>query len=458
MLKLKWKKSFLSKSKQTLLKMSEEIKPTCVVQGPIKSRSGYGDHTRSIVSALIKWNKFDIKVIPMSWGACPNTALDNDDNPNNEALRNVIVPTITERPDLFIQISIPNEFRPHGKYNIGITAGIETSVCRGEWVEGLNRMDMNIVPSNFSKEVFEKVSFTRKEQGKPDTQIKLVKPIEVVFEGVNTSVFRKTDEIAPAINIALESIPETFCFLMVGHWMQGNIGEDRKDIGMLVKTFSEVFKNRKRPPALVLKSSGASFSHVDKDEMLKKIHTARQGITGDLPNVYLIHGDLSEDEMNSLYNHPKIKAHVSFTHGEGFGRPLLEASLSGKPVIASKWSGHVDFLPENMAVLLEGTIQPVPPGAVNDWIIKESSWFNVNYSLAANKLNDVFENYIGYIPAAEKLRKQNAEKFSEDASDKLLIDVLQKNVPEFEKKLKLVLPKFDETAGLPSLPKLTKIE
>lgn len=438
--------------------MSEQIKPVCVVQGPIKSRSGYGEHMRSIVSALINWNKFEVKVIPMTWGACPNTALDNDENSMNELLRKSIVPTITQRPDLFIQVSIPNEFKPHGKYNIGITAGIETSVSRAEWVEGLNRMDLNIVPSNFSKEVFEKASFTKKEENKPDAQIKLNKPIEVVFEGTNTSIFHKTDKSCSSVDAAINAISETFCFLMVGHWLQGNLGEDRKDIGMLIKTFCEVFKNRKNRPALLLKTSGASFSQVDKDEILRKINEARTGVSGDLPNVYFIHGDLSGEEMNALYNHSKVKAHVSFTHGEGFGRPLLEASLSGKPVIASKWSGHLDFLPENLAVLLEGTIQHVPSGAVNEWIIKESQWFNVNYSLAANKLNDVYENYIGYVPAAEKLRKQNAEQFNEVQSDKLLISVLEKHLPEFENKIKLILPKLNSNIGLPMLPKLKKID
>ena len=40
-------------------------------------------------------------------------------------------------------------------------------------------------------------------------------------------------------------------------------------------------------------------------------------------------------EMNEMYNHPKVKAHLTFTHGEGFGRPLLEASFSGKPIIST---------------------------------------------------------------------------------------------------------------------------
>ena len=50
-------------------------------------------------------------------------------------------------------------------------------------------------------------------------------------------------------------------------------------------------------------------------------------------------------EMNSIYNHSKVKAMVSLTKGEGFGRPLLEFSLSQKPLIVSGWSGHMDFLP-----------------------------------------------------------------------------------------------------------------
>ena len=50
------------------------------------------------------------------------------------------------------------------------------------------------------------------------------------------------------------------------------------------------------------------------------------------PNIYILDGDFTNEEMNSIYNHPQVKAHVSFTHGEGFGRPLLEACISGKPL------------------------------------------------------------------------------------------------------------------------------
>ncbi|MFN9899011.1 MAG: glycosyltransferase, partial [bacterium] len=155
-------------------------------------------------------------------------------------------------------------------------------------------------------------------------------------------------DILPSIKTVMETIPEKFCYLFVGHWLRGDFGEDRKNVSFLVRVFLETFKQTKvAPPALILKTSGGGFSILDKREMLNKIDTIRKQVVLEegqpMPNIYLLHGELTDDEMNSLYNHPKVKAHVSLTKGEGFGRPLLEASISGKPVIASGWSGHMDF-------------------------------------------------------------------------------------------------------------------
>lgn len=422
--------------------MSNEIKPVCVIQGPVASRSGYGDHTFSICDALINSGKFDVKIIPMRWGVCPNTMLDDETAPMVKEIKSRIVTQLSAQPELFVQVSIPNEFKPIGKYNIGVTAGIESTLAKAEWIEGLNRMNLNIVPSNFSKEVFLKTAYNKRHENGVEEKIVVNKPIEVAFEGVDTNVYKKTTETSAEIDSAIDAIPEDFCYLFVGHWLQGDLGADRKDIGMLVKIFSEVFKNKKKKPALILKTSGATFSKMDKADILKKINDIRTSLTGDLPNIYLVHGELQPNELNRLYNHPKVKSHVSFTHGEGFGRPLLEATLSGKPLLTSGWSGHVDFLPSEISNLLPGTLVSVPASACNDWLIKESQWFNVNYSVAAQKLEDIFENYIKYIPNAEKLRQQNSEKFTLEAGNKVFMDILDKNLPVFEKKVAITLPKF----------------
>lgn len=423
--------------------MSNEIKPVCVIQGPIASRSGYGDHCRQIAIAIINSNKFDVKIAATRWGSCPLTELDDESKPmakeiKSKILTNPNIPT----PELFVQVSIPNEFQPLGKFNIGVTAGIESTTPKPEWVEGLNRMNLNVVPSKFAKDVFVNSVFEKQHQNGQREVIKLNKPIEVAFEGVDTSIYKKTSEPNAGLDDGLTQIPEEFCYLFVGHWLQGDIGADRKDIGMLIKVFSEVFKNKKNKPALILKTSGATFSHMDKVEILGKINKIRSTLTGNLPNIYVIHGDLTQEQLNRLYNHPKVKVHVSFTHGEGFGRPLLEATLSGKPLLTSNWSGHKDFLPEELSNLLPGTLGNIPPSACNEWLVKEGQWFNVNYSIAAQKLDDMFENYIKYVPNAEKLRVQNAEKFTLEGGNQVFVDIMNKYLPVFEKKVAISLPKF----------------
>lgn len=430
--------------------MSNEIKPVCVIQGPVASRSGYGDHCFAIAADIIKWDKFDVKIVPMRWGVCPNTMLDDESRPMVKEIKSrILTSNLQSQPELFIQVSIPNEFQPKGKYNIGITAGIESTIPKAEWLEGLNRMDLNIVPSNFSKEVFEKVAYDKRDERTGAVEkLRVNKPIEVVFEGVDTNVYKKTNEPSDEVDLALNSIPETFCYLFVGHWIQGDLGADRKDVGMLVKIFSEVFKNKKNAPALVLKTSGATFSKIDKAEILKKIHDIRSYLNGNLPNVYLIHGELTPTELNRLYNHPKVKAHVSLTHGEGFGRPLLEATLSGKPLLTTGWSGHLDFLPPELSNLLPGSLGNIPPSACNEWLIKEGQWFNANYSVAAQKLEDIYNNYINYITNAEKLRIQNSSKFNLEEAGKVLIEVLNKHLPKFERKVEITLPKFKKITPL----------
>jgi glycosyltransferase involved in cell wall biosynthesis len=313
-------------------------KPLCLVTAPVATRSGYGAHSRDICRALIKLDKYNVKIYPVRWGSWFMNALHEDD-PNDKIIidRMLPEPNLDRQPDLHFHIVIPNEFQQMGKYNIGITAGLEKTVCPPQWIEGMNRMDMNIVPSNFVKDVMTSIGFDIADDKTKETKghLKVEKPTEVLFEGVDTKIFKKTKEFTKDLVTELKQVKESFNFLYVGHWLQGGFGEDRKDTGMLVKVFLETFKNKKNKPGLIMKTSGATVSILDREDILKKITDIKETIKGDLPNVYLLHGDLTDDEMNGLYNHPKVKAHVTLTHGEGFGRPLLEATISGKPVIAS---------------------------------------------------------------------------------------------------------------------------
>lgn len=433
-------------------------KPLCVIEAPVFNRSGYGDLSTDIAKSILRYGKYDLKIAATRWGNCPSkTTIDELATEEDRQLQQCFLNgPLNKQPDLFIKISIPNEFQPHGKYNIGITAGIETTIPSGEFVEGMNRMNFNIVTSKFVKDVFSNVNFAKKYEDGRQEPLKVEKPMEVCFWGANTNVYKKTDQIVETVNTALCDIPEKFAFLFVGQWTHGGLYNDRKDIGNLIKTFLNVFKDKTgERPCLILKTSGVNFSKVDKDDMLKKIKLVKDEVGGDTPNVYLIHGELTDEEMNSLYNHPKVKAHLNFTHGEGFGHPLLLASLSGKPLFVSNWSGHLDFLNPSYCNFFEGTIKPINSDSVNQWLIKESSWFYVAYGLAEDKIRSTYYTFNKQLTdKAEKLAEENSKKFSLQEMDKLLHGLLDKYVPEFAVEQKLILPKLKRI----ELPKLNKIQ
>ena len=428
------------------------MRPLVLVTGPPATRSGYGAHTRDLIWALIGMDRFDIHINSLRWGNTPMNAL-NEQDPKDKLIidRLLTSDSLPRQPDIHFQISVPNEFTPIAKYNIGITAGMENTIPKPEWIDGLNRMDMNIAVSEFVKHTFTSAVYDRMDEKTKQHvgELRLEKPMEVLFEGADLNIYKKTKEFSRELVDEMEKIPEKFVFLYTGHWLQGDLGQDRKDTGMLVRQFLETFKNKKNQPALLLKTSGHSFSIIDRNTILQKIEDVKTAIKGKLPNVYILHGDLMDEEMNELYNHPKVKAHITFTHGEGFGRPLLEACFSEKPVIAPDWSGQKDFLHKNNAVLLPGTLTDVHPSAIPKEMLQEGSkWFTVNYQYASKIMLDVHKNYKKYTLNAKKLAIVNKSKFSLTAMNKKFESILDKYLPKFEQMPQAVNLK---------LPKLKKI-
>jgi glycosyltransferase involved in cell wall biosynthesis len=445
--------------------MSTENKPLCVVRAPCATRSGYGDMSRDIIRHLIEYDKYDVKIVSVNWGDTPMNALDINKPKDKMIIDRILTGPLYRQPELFVTITIPTEFEPIGKYNIGITAGIETTIAAPQWIESCNKMDVVFTISEHSKNVLLSSKFGRQAQnGQNLGSLEIEKPIEVLHNCIDQVVFKKLEyeaDVLPSVKEVLADIPEKFCYLFVGHWLRGDLGEDRKNVGLLIKVFLETFKQVKAsvPPALILKTSGGSFSILDKKEILKKINTIKQSVQlteGQvLPNIYVLHGELTDEEMNSLYNHPKVKAHVSLTKGEGFGRPLLEASISGKPVIASGWSGHMDFLNAEEAVLVGGELRQIHPSSVWDGVlIAESSWFSPDIQQSANAMAAVFMDYETFRKKAHKLGKENFKKFSYQTIQKRTWELLDKYVPEFPKQVPIKLPTLKKV----DLPKLKKVD
>jgi len=425
------------------------MKPLCVVSCPIDTFSGYGARARDFVKALIqsKEEEWDIKIMPQRWGDTPWNFLSADD-----PLRQRFIPQLQQQPDIWIQITIPGEFQPVGKFNIGVSAGIESTIYPGDFIEGSNRMNLNLVSSNHSKNVALSTSFEKKDKKTNQSQgtIKLEKPIEVLFEGLDLDKYNKK----PQNSGLLKDIPEDFCFLYTGHWLQGAFGEDRKNTALLIRTFLETFKGSgKKKPALILKTNTVNYSLLDKEHILKQIHRIRDKFTVNIPNIYLLHGEMTDDEMNQLNNDNKVKAFISFTKGEGYGRPLAEAAITGKPVIVSNWSGHVDFIHPDYNILIGGELKNVHPSAANQWLLKESQWFNINTDIAQRAMKDVFKHYKKYFEKSRKQTQYLKDNWSFDKMTEKLNSFLPK-VEAAPQTQTLKLPKLKKVGAKTELPKL----
>jgi len=434
------------------------MKKTFVISCPIDTNSGYGARSRDLVKSIIELDKYNVKILQQRWGTTPFGFIKS--NPEWEFLLKYFLPNnqMTAQPDIWAQITVPNEFQKVGKYNIGFTAGIETTLCDASWVEGCNRMDLNIVSSEHSKQVFLNSKYDKVDQ-KTNQKIgitQLEKPIEVLFEGADLEVYKplKNHIEFTELNLLkdINSIPEDFAFLSVGHWMQGDLGEDRKNIAVTVRSFYETFKNKKKKPALILKTSQASSSHMDRNEIMRRVDSIKNLCNGNLPRIYILHGTFTNKEMNELYNHPKVKAMVSHTRGEGFGRPLLEFSLTNKPIICSGWSGQLDFLNNDFTLLLQGNLTNLHPTAqIKNMLLAEAQWFQPNPIEINKSYKDVYENYKYWLEKGKRQGYYSRNNFSFDNMKDKIEKILSSNI-NLPEQMSLKLPKLKKM----ELPKLKK--
>ena len=432
-------------------------KNTCVIYAPIQTFSGYGARSRDVAKAIIdlKKEEWDIKIIPCKWGNTPMNFI--DENPEWKFLEEYFTPQLTQHPDIMFWITIPSEAQKLGKWNCLVTAGIESTIAPAEWVEGCQRMDLVLGSSTHTLDILRNSKFEKRDQktNQPVGIIEWTKDGVVLFEGANTETY-KSDNRPCMIDF---NVKEDFAYLFCGHWI-GNtpIGEDRKNITLLIKAFYETFKNKSKKPALILKTTQVGSSYNDRNEIIKRIQAIASTVNStNLPNIYLLHGEFSDEEMNSLYNHSKIKAMVSLTKGEGFGRPLLEFSLTNKPIITTNWSGHTDYLHESYTTLLPGTLTHIHPSTANNMLLSEAKWFSVDSGHVGYYLKDMFENYKNYTDNGKRQGYHSRTNFSYEKMKTLLGDILSDKLPNFPTRVELKLPKMSKI-DLPNLPKIEKIK
>jgi glycosyltransferase involved in cell wall biosynthesis len=391
------------------------MKKTVLVRGPALSQSGYGEHTRFVLRALrMREDEFDIHILPTGWGETGWLALDDEERVWIDGQVNKATEHLQAKLpyDITVQVTIPNEWQKMAPINIGVTAGIECNKVSPVWLEKANEMDKVITISEHSKTGFGVVYQGQNSQTGQPMVLRCDVPVEVVGYPVKTF-----DEL-PDLGIDLEY---DFNFLTIAQW------GPRKNLHNLIRWFVE--ENIDQEVGLVVKTSLKNNSAVDREYAEKMVESSIPDLPDRKCKVYFLHGDMAESEVHSLYKHPKIKALVSLTHGEGFGLPLFEAAYSGLPIIAPGWSGQTDFLyaPFNSTAKkkkkkkkalfadVDYTIGPIPQEAVWPGVLeKETMWCFPTEGSFKLRMRQVRKNYDKWLKKAEQLQEWVSEEFEAD--------------------------------------------
>ena len=331
---------------------------TVVLRGPTLTQSGYGVHARQIARWLLSRKDIDTKFVTTPWGDTP-WLLDQEMQAGlvGEVMKRTVAPG--HKCDVSVQLQLPNEWDPSiAPVNIGITAAVETDRCHPEWVAACNKMTAIVVPSQHAKACLANSG-------------QLTVPVHVIPEAYSDAV----------VGADLPQLPQfstSFNFLVFGQVTGNNPENDRKNTFYTIKWLSEAFKDDPEV-GIVIKTNVGRNSKIDRvvtQNLLTGVAAeARKGRAG--PKIHLLHGDMNDREVASLYRHPQVKALVALTRGEGYGLPILEAAASGLPVIATGWSGHLDFLKHGKYISVYYQLGEVHPSRLDGKIfVKGARWAN----------------------------------------------------------------------------------
>jgi glycosyltransferase involved in cell wall biosynthesis len=402
-----------------------------LVRGPVLTRSGYGEHSRLILRALRhREDLFDIYAIPVNWG---KTGWIYEDTEERRWLDMIIGKTAIynqQKPqyDVSMQVTIPNEWEKIAPINIGVTAGIETTRVSPVWIEKGNLVDRIITISDFSKNTYSSTVYTitnNKTGQVVNDGFRCTTPIEVVHYPVRQTEIQDIDL----------DLTTDFNFLVAAQW------SPRKNLENTIGWFVEEFIDQE--VGLILKVNVVNNSLIDRRETEKRIKNLIDRYPQRKCKIYLLHGDFTAAEMNSLYCHDKIKALISLAHGEGFGLPTFEAAYNGLPVLAPDWSGHLDFLYMKVKnkkgklknkpffARVEYDLAPVQKEVVwKDVLIKDSMWCYPKQGSYKMKLRELYKDYGRFKSQASKLKKHICDNFTPEAKYKEIVDIVKSSIPE----------------------------
>ena len=391
-------------------------KTKVLLEAPILTQSGYGEHSRLVFESLRNREDLEIHITPLQWGF---TSWVTDTDPViEEGIKRFheyasLCKSKNEQPkyDVQIHVGIPNEFEKKAPQSVMVTAGIETDRVSWSWIlkthQGINKI---IVPSEHSRNIYAGTTYEAlNNQNNTKTEVGCSCPVEVVPYPVKN--FETID-----LGLDLET---EFNFLNVG------LLGPRKNIEESIRWFVKEFKDDPKV-GLILKTGMSKGTQVDREHTLNGLRSVLKDLPEKKCKIYLLHGNMTEQELHSLYVHPKIHALVTTTRGEGYGLPIFEAAYSGLPVVATDWSGHLDFLEGKMMnkktkkeknkklfAKVDYKLKEIDKSAVwKDILVEGSRWAHPEEVSFRRQISNVKNNYGMYKKWAKILQEQILESHS----------------------------------------------
>ena len=385
-------------------------KKNVVIRAPLLSQSGYGVHSRQIVKWLFSREDFSTTSQVVNWGNTP-WLLNHD--AEDGLIGSILNSTTTGRDnfDISFQVQLPNEWDTSlAKFNVGVTALVETDKCNKSWIENINKMDLVIVPSKFAKKTVY------------NTGVDITTKIVVIGESYHEAIDKNVEQTAIDIDTK-------FNFLLFGQFTGTTPTTDRKNLFNTIKWLCEEFENDK-DVGIVFKTNSSRGTKIDKGittglvkRLLKEVRR------GEYPKVHLLHGNMQPSEVASLYKHNSVNALITATRGEGFGLPILEAAASSLPIIATNWSGHLDFLSLGHFIKLDYTLQDVDKRKIDNNIFVDGvKWAEVDENDFKKKVRNFYKNRKGVQAKSNKLAEKIKQNYSFESIKTKYNEITQKNI------------------------------
>ena len=380
-----------------------------LLRAPLLTSSGYGVHSRQIFEAIEKIPGIELDVECLSWG---NTPWLLNGKTNDGLIERIMKHSkkITPPYELSVQVQLPDEWDVSLAHNnIGISAVVETDRCNPKWIDACNKMDHVVVPSEFTKSVLKKSGV-------------LTTEVSVIPEWFNQYILNDS-KLSIEKDIQLKTKNN---FLILGQMGSSNAKDDRKNIFNTIRWICHNFKNRD-DVGIVLKTNMGRNTTIDKKITLNIIKQMKQYIGETKVKIYLLHGVMSDKEISSLYFHKDIKCLVTATRGEGYGLPIIEAAAAGIPIIATNWSGHLQFLKKGYFLPVDYKLAEISETRVDNRIFFEGfKWAEPSEDSFKKCLNEIIENYEYFKEKAVQNKKYIRNNFSKNKITNIYKDLIAK--------------------------------